>query len=130
LFVVAAIACTVAAVRFFPDAFSILNVDITMDRERALEDARDIAARERLGPSDFREAASFTLDGETQTFVELEGGGKAAFTAMIRDGLYSAYTWRVRHFRDGETNETTIVFTPAASRGFASGSPRMRHMPR
>ena len=112
LFVAAAIASTVMAVRFFPDAFSILNVQITMDRDRALADARGIAARERLGPSGFREAASFTLDGETQTFVELEGGGKPAFTAMIRDGLYSAYTWRVRHFRDGETNETTIVFTP------------------
>ena len=31
---------------------------------------------------------------------------------MMRDGLYAAYTWRVRHFEDGETNETTIRFTP------------------
>jgi hypothetical protein len=112
LLLLVAAASTVAAIRYFPDAFSILTVEITMDRQRALADARDLAARERLGPPDFREAASFTLDGATQTFVELEGGGKAAFTAMIRDGLYAAYTWRVRHFRDGETNETTIVFTP------------------
>ncbi|HEX6464686.1 MAG TPA: CPBP family intramembrane glutamic endopeptidase, partial [Vicinamibacterales bacterium] len=47
-----------------------------------------------------------------QTFVELEGGGKAAFTRMLRENLYAAYTWRVRHFKDGETNETTISFTP------------------
>ena len=31
---------------------------------------------------------------------------------MLRDGLYAAYTWRVRQFKEGETNETTISFTP------------------
>ena len=31
---------------------------------------------------------------------------------MLREGLYAAYTWRVRHFKEGETNETTIRFTP------------------
>ena len=31
---------------------------------------------------------------------------------MLRDGLYSAYTWRVRHFREGDPNETTVRFTP------------------
>ena len=68
--------------------------------------------RDRLGPPGYRQAASFGRDEEAQTFVELEGGGKDAFTRMLRDGLYAAYTWRVRHFKDGETNETTIRFTP------------------
>ena len=31
---------------------------------------------------------------------------------MLRDGLYSAYTWRVRQFREGDPNETTLRFTP------------------
>ena len=31
---------------------------------------------------------------------------------MLREHLYAAYTWRVRHFKEGETNETTIRFTP------------------
>ena len=31
---------------------------------------------------------------------------------MLRDGLYFAYTWRVRHFKEGETNETLFRFTP------------------
>jgi hypothetical protein len=103
------------AVRYFPRAFSLVTLDITMDRERALAEARTIAARDGLGPAGFRQAASFALDGEAQTFVELEGGGKEAFTRMMRDGLYSAYTWRVRHFREGEINETTIRFTPAGT---------------
>ena len=31
---------------------------------------------------------------------------------MLRERLYAAYTWRVRHFREGETNETLVRFTP------------------
>jgi hypothetical protein len=106
------VAATAAAVHYFAQAFSIVALDITMTRERALADARAIVTRDRLGPADFRQAASFALDSEAQTFIELEGGGKAAFTAMLRDGLYAAYTWRVRHFREGETNETEVRFTP------------------
>ncbi len=106
------LAATAAAYHYFPRAFSIVALDITMTRERALTDAAAIAARDRLGPSDYRQAASFALDSEAQTFVELEGGGKTAFTNMLRERLYSAYTWRVRHFREGETNETLIRFTP------------------
>ena len=102
----------VIGARYFPDAFSIVSLEITMDRERALADARAIAERHGLGPPGFQEAASFTLDSETQTFVELEAGGKDAFTQMMRDRLYSAYTWRVRHFKEGEANETLIRFTP------------------
>lgn len=97
---------------FFPQAFSIVSLDITMDRDAALRAARDTMAREQLGPAESRQASSFALDDEVQTFVELEGGGKDAFTRMLRDGQYSAYTWRVRHFREGDPNETTIRFTP------------------
>src|SRR5258708_21561392 len=31
---------------------------------------------------------------------------------MLRQHLYEAYLWRVRHFKDGETNGSTIRFTP------------------
>jgi membrane protease YdiL (CAAX protease family) len=111
-FAALAVAAALVGVRYFPDAFSIVALDITMDRGRALRDARAIAARDGLGPPAFQQAASFGGDQEAQTFVELEGGGKEAFTRMLREGLYAAYRWRVRHFRDGETNETTIVFRP------------------
>jgi Type II CAAX prenyl endopeptidase Rce1-like len=100
------------AVKFFPLAFSIVALDIKMDRQRALDEARAIVTRDTLGPSGSRQAASFALDDDAQTFVELEGGGKDAFTGMLRSRVYSAYTWRVRHFKEGETNEATIRFTP------------------
>jgi hypothetical protein len=113
LLTIVSIAASCAAYYYFPKAFSIVALDIRMDRERALEEARRIMARDRFEPSEYRQAASFALDGETQTFVELEGGGKDAFTRMLRDELYAAYTWRVRQFQEGETNETLIRFTPA-----------------
>src|SRR5690349_2756218 len=94
------VAATLVGIRYFPQAFSIVALDITMDRGHALQAARDIAAREALGPAGFRQAASFGGDDEAQTFVELEGGGKDAFTQMLRDQRYAAYTWRVRHFKD------------------------------
>lgn len=112
LFAILSIVSALVAYRYFPQAFSIVALDIAMDREAALAGAREIMARDGLGPSGYRQAASFELDDEVQTFVELEGGGKDAFTGMLRDELYAAYTWRVRHFREGETNETLIRFTP------------------
>jgi hypothetical protein len=105
-------AAAAIAYHYFPQAFAIVALDITMDREAALERSRAIMTREGFGPADYQQAASFTLDEETQTFVELEGGGKEAFTRMLRERLYSAYTWRVRHFHEGNPNETLIRFTP------------------
>jgi hypothetical protein len=109
---VAALGAAALGVRYFPDAFSIVALEITMDRGQALEQARGIMARDRRGPGNFRQAASFAGDTDAQTFVELEGGGKPALTGMLRDGLYSIYTWRVRQFREGDARETTIRFTP------------------
>src|SRR6476659_729768 len=110
--VLASAAAVAAGIRYFPQAFSILALDITMDRGHALEQARAIAARDHLGPAGYAQAASFTGDDEAQTFIELEGGGKDAFTRMLRDRVYDAYAWRVRHFKDGAANETTISFAP------------------
>ncbi|HXW05872.1 MAG TPA: type II CAAX endopeptidase family protein [Vicinamibacterales bacterium] len=107
-----AAASALIAWRLFPQAFSIVALDITMDAEAARAAARTIAAEQHLGPAGYQQAASFSLDSDAQTFVELEAGGKDAFTRMLREGLYSAYTWRVRHFREGETNETLFRFTP------------------
>ena len=36
--------------------------------------------------------ASFGVDSEVQSIVELEEGGRAAFVGMMREGLFSPYT--------------------------------------
>jgi hypothetical protein len=97
---------------FFPRAFPIVSLDITMSRDQALAAASGLAAKDHVGPERYRAAASFTLDEEAQTFVELEGGGKAAFARLMTSGLYAPYTWEVRHFQEGEKHEATIRFTP------------------
>lgn len=100
-------------VRYFSQAFPIVTLDLRMDREQALGAAKDLATRHGWGPEGFSMAASFRLEQEVQNFVELEAGGTEAFERMMEDELYSPYTWQVRHFREGETNEVLIRFTPA-----------------
>jgi len=112
LFAAASLVAAVLAARYFPVAFPIVSLDIRMDRQAALRAAREVAQAEHLGPAGYREAASFGLDEEVQTFVELEAGGKAAFARMLKGDFYAPYTWQVRHFTPGEPNETLVRFTP------------------
>ena len=104
--------------RDFPRAFPLVSLDIRMDRQAALAAARTLAAARRLGPASFREAASFSLDEAVQTFVELEGGGKPAFSALVVDRLAPPYRWQVRHFNERDSHEATFTFAPD---GTASG---------
>lgn len=101
--------------RYFSSGFPLLAVDITLDRQAALDRARVLASERSLGPTDFRAAASFGVDQAVQTFVELEGGGKAAFAALATDPLYKPYLWRIRHFKELEKNEVTLRFAPGGT---------------
>src|SRR5437762_11911623 len=96
--------------RYFTRAFPLLSLDIRMDRQDALTRARELATAQQLGPADYRDAASFSLDETVQTFVELEGGGKPAFNTLVVDRLFSPYRWRVRHFKEREQREVTFAF--------------------
>lgn len=103
----------VVAVRLFPRAFPVVSVDIEMDRSHAIRAARALAAAEHWGPHEaVRDAASFASDGAAQSFVELEGGGKSAFAALLHDDLYAPYKWQVRLFQESETNQTVVAFKP------------------
>jgi len=114
-FVLFATACAVFGIVNFPKAFPIVTLDLEMDREGAREAAAGFADRFGWGPAERRQTASFDLDRGVQSFVELEAGGREAFSRMLAEGLYSPYTWQVRHFAEFETNETLIRFTPAGA---------------
>src|SRR5213593_1478419 len=107
---VLAVASAAFSWRYFTRAFPLLSLDIRMDRQDARARARELATTQQLGPPDYRDAASFSLDETVQTFVELEGGGKPAFAALVADRLYSPYRWRVRHFKEREKHEATFDF--------------------
>jgi hypothetical protein len=109
---VLSVVSTVFSWRYFTQAFPLLSLDIRMDRQAALANARTLAAERHLGPTDFRDAASFSINEEVQTFVELEGGGKPAFAALLADRLFAPYRWRVRHFKESEKHEASFTFAP------------------
>ena len=91
---------------------------------RPLRRREALAARMMLAPDGAQSAARFAHDGATQNYVELEGGGKAAFAALVEGDLYAPYWWEVRIFKPGEVNEATIRFRPdGASNGFVRRLP-------
>ncbi|MCJ7627870.1 MAG: hypothetical protein MUO50_05720, partial [Longimicrobiales bacterium] len=92
----AGLAGSVLALKLFPVAFPILSVDIEMDRQGALDQARDLADRFQWEPAEFRQAASFGhLDPAFQTYMELEGGGLEEINRLVGEGVFSLYAWRV-----------------------------------
>jgi len=100
------------AQRYFSEAFPLVALDLQMDRVRALEQSAQRVETHGWGPKDYKQAASFELDGQTQHFVELEGGGNAAFAEMLAGNLYAPYQWKVRHFQQGSVHEVTLSFKP------------------
>ncbi len=124
-FILISVLCTVWAVLNFARAFPLVTLNVTMDRSAAMAAAENLATERGWGPSEpVRQAVQFNLDNEVQSFVELDAGGKEAYTEMLAGDLYSPYAWRVRRFREGETNETVIRFRPdGTANGFREKVP-------
>jgi len=98
--------------RLFPLAIPLVNLDITFSRDEAVAKAEAIAATLKLAPDGAQSAVQFAHDSATQNYVELEGGGKAAFGALVKGDVYAPYWWDVRIFRPGDVAEVTIRFKP------------------
>jgi len=109
--VVAAVALAVA-VHLFPRAIPLVNLDVRMNRAEALAAGEALAARLRLAPEGARSAARFDHDGAAQNYIELEGGGRAAFAALTQGAVYAPYWWSVRLFVPGTIEEAVVQFKP------------------
>jgi len=99
--------------KVFPKAFSILNVELKMDRDNAFSQAKALSESNNWGPDNYDQAATFYHDSRTQNFVELDAGGSEKVSILMKDNLFHFYTWKVRHFKEKEPNETIITFTPS-----------------
>ena len=99
--------------KVFPKAFTILNVELKMNRDNAFSKAKSLSESNQWGPENYNQAATFYHDSQTQNFVELDVGGSEKVSNLMKDGLYHFYTWKVRHYKELETNETIITFTPS-----------------
>ena len=111
--------CLFAVLRYFGDAFSVLDLDVRMSRDSAIGEARRLTAERKLTDATLTEAAaSFGGDAEVQTFIELEGGGKPALKPLIdSDGVaghddFTLYKWRVRLYSPNVEREVQVAFTP------------------
>ncbi len=111
-YVLLALAALAAAWRLFPLAIPLLNLDITMSREAALDKARTLAESRKLVPDGARSAAQFAHDNLAQNYVELEGGGKPAFARLVAGDAYAPYWWQVRLFKVGVIEEVSLQFRP------------------
>ncbi|MBT7617126.1 MAG: hypothetical protein HN590_07580, partial [Calditrichaeota bacterium] len=104
--------CTIFVFNFFPHAFPMLDLELTMDRESAIEKAAELNEKFDLSPVGYKDAAFFLSDGMTMIYVQLEGGGIDSCRKMMADTLYSLYFWRVRHFKENEIKEASYLFSP------------------
>lgn len=110
--IIGALCCIPVTFHFFPIAFPILSLNITMNRTQALERAREIAEKYHLVPNTFSQTAIFHCDDNAKTFIELDGGGKDALVDIMQRDLYMPYLWAVRHFQEGDPRTALIVFKP------------------
>ncbi|MBI3556806.1 MAG: CPBP family intramembrane metalloprotease, partial [Deltaproteobacteria bacterium] len=107
------IACVLYAWKNFNRAFPFVDIQIKMDRKTALEKAAQLASDHGLFPKQgYLKAVTFQIDSPTQNFIELEAGGPRSLKSILKEGVYTPYTWQVRHFAQGQTNESRLSFTP------------------
>ena len=112
VFVVISAAAAVFTFRNFSTAFPLVSIDLKMDRADALRSARALAEKNAWPPAGFDQAADFNGNQEAQNFIELEGGGKQELGRIVKEKIFALYTWRIRHFKEGDPHETLIRFTP------------------
>ncbi len=113
LLAAASLACAALSYRLFPRVFPVVSLDLRMDRSHAIGAARSLAAGAHWGPAGpVRDVATFGDDSAAQAFIELEGGGKTAFAALLHDDLFSPYAWHVRLFKEADAHQAVVSFKP------------------
>jgi membrane protease YdiL (CAAX protease family) len=112
IFIILSCIATVFSFYYFPRAFPLVTINLSMDRSQALEKSNTLIEGHHWGPEQAQITASFQTDVLVKTFVELEAGGKDALVAMMQQKLYQPYTWQTRYFKQFDPHEVTIRFTP------------------
>ncbi len=107
-----ALLCAAAARHLFPLAIPLVSLDIKLARHDAIVKAETIARERSLVPEGARAAAQFRNDQSAQNYIELEGGGKPAFTRLVAGTSFAPFWWEVRLFKPGEVTEATVRFRP------------------
>jgi len=112
VFTALSVAAAIFTFKNFSTAFPLVAINLQMDRAEALRVARSLVEKNAWPSKDFDQAAEFNADQEVQNFIELEGGGKPELRRIVEQKIFAPYTWRVRHFKEGDAHETLVRFTP------------------
>jgi len=114
-FVIISILAIIFSLKYFDKAYPIISLDLDTDRHQVINRAIDLAENLYWDIENYQATAVFKLDSKVRNYVELELGGADSFKKMIFDKLYYPYTWQVRFFREYETEEFLVIYTPDGS---------------
>ncbi|MBL0170821.1 MAG: CPBP family intramembrane metalloprotease [Gemmatimonadaceae bacterium] len=104
--------CVALALWLFPKAQPTIALKQELTRESAIERARTFATAHALPIANAEVAVRFSQDGEAQTFIELEAGGKDTVNVEVNRRDVALFTWTVRFFRHGDPREVRVTLSP------------------
>ena len=107
-----AIASAGTALWLFPRAMPLLQLNVSMSRDQALAAAEALKTQRFAELATTRAAARFDHDLNLQNYIELEGGGVDAFSALLGQRFVAPYHWTVRLFSESQEDELSVRFTP------------------
>ena len=111
-FVLSSLCAAGISYHYFPQSTPIIHLNLQMNREQAITSAKQIAQQFNLGPLQSWYAATFAIDEEVKTFIELEGGGKDKLVTIMKEKFYQPYRWIIRSFKPFDQHQLFISFTP------------------
>ena len=112
---VVAIASTLGLAYFWDDFLGGLSVNVSMDRELALEEAKAASEDFEILGDNLDQAAAYSFSSSLRDYVELKQGGREKFQSIIDSDVFSPYNWVVRTFKEGQVAEATFAFKPDGS---------------
>ena len=107
-----AIASAGTALWLFPRAMPLLQLNVSMSRDQAQAAANELRTQRFAELATTRTVARFDHDKDLQNYIELEGGGVDAFTALLGQRFVAPYHWTVRLFSELQEDELSVRFTP------------------
>jgi hypothetical protein len=108
---VVSLTCSYFSVRLFPVVFPLVQVQLKMNRQEALEKGKAWHQAFHQGTYDSA-VASFQGQPQVQSFIELEGGGAEAFQKILEHKHFRPFIWKVRHYSPHSIPEAWTYFTP------------------
>ena len=107
-----ALASAIAALWLFPKAMPLLQVQVSLSRDQAMDAAAALQTQRFSELSTTRAVAGFEHEDTLQNYIELEGGGVDAYTALLGQRFIAPYFWNVRRFSESQEDELSVRFTP------------------